>query len=184
MEVQNTDVMLTLTINNTVSNTGIKNIITGKIIILNNINNINLHTLFKNLDAIKINKLSIFSISDSDVKEGFNFSFSENEYLYLEVGVKNFRNMLEMDNFLEYNKNSLYIFRGMKYYQIKNIITKIENCSVYIGRGSSQKSHILSPLEIRLTSYLMAMFNFNYKLISQLNMFNFLSKNFYLPTKI
>jgi hypothetical protein len=66
---------------------------------------------------------------------------------------------------------------------MKSLITKIEDCEVHLGRGSSQKSHILSPLEIRLTSYLMAMLDFDYPRIFKLNMFNFLTKNRYLPTK-
>jgi hypothetical protein len=91
--------------------------------------------------------------------------------------------MLQKENFLEYNKYSLYIFWDIDYFEIKNLITKIKDCPVIIGRGSSQKSHILSPLEFRLSTYLMAMFNFDYKLICGLNQFNFLSKDQYLPTK-
>jgi hypothetical protein len=42
------------------------------------------------------------------------------------------------------------------------------------------KAHALSPLDLRLSSYLMAMFNFDYKLISSLNSFNLMSKDRYL----
>jgi hypothetical protein len=118
-----------------------------------------------------------------EVQEGFNFSNDHKEYLYLELGIENFLQILQVQNFLEFNKYSLYIFRDMNYFEIKNLITKIDDCSVIIGRGSSQKSHILSPLELRLSTYLLAMFNFDYNLIFQLNMFNFLSKDQYLPTK-
>ena len=89
---------------------------------------------------MNINKLNIFSISKSNVEESLNFSFDKNEYLYFEVGISSFLKILEIENFLEYNKNSLYIFRDMNYYEIKNIVTKIEDCTVKIGRGSSQKS--------------------------------------------
>jgi len=49
-----------------------------------------------------------------------------------------------------------------------------------VGRGGSQKAHVLSPLDMRLSSYVMAMFNFNYGLISKINAFNHLDKDRYL----
>lgn len=183
MNFRKADIMLVLTINNTVSKEGTKNTIIGKIMIINNIYDINLSSLFKNIEAMNVNKFNIFSISQNDVQEGFNFSNNNNEFIYIELGINAFAEMLQKENFLEYNKNSLYIFRDFNFFEIKNLITKIEDCEVTIGRGSSQKSHILSPLEFRLSTYLMAMFNFDHKLISGLNQFNFLSKYQYLPTK-
>lgn len=183
MEIRKTDIMLVLTINGTVSKEGIKNTIIGEALFLDDIKDINLSTLFKNLNAININKINIYSISKLEVQEGFNFSNDHKEYLYLELGIENFLQILQVQNFLEFNKYSLYIFRDMNYFEIKNLITKIDDCSVIIGRGSSQKSHILSPLELRLSTYLLAMFNFDYHQIFKLNRFNSLSKNQYLPTK-
>lgn len=52
-----------------------------------------------------------------------------------------------------------------------------------MGDGGGQKAHILSPLDFRLSSYLLAMFNFNYLLFNKLNMFNDLSKDRYLSYK-
>ena len=52
--------------------------------------------------------------------------------------------------------------------------------NVNVGRGGSQKAHALSPLDIRLTTYVMAMFNFDYNLISSLNSFNTMGKDRYL----
>jgi hypothetical protein len=49
-----------------------------------------------------------------------------------------------------------------------------------VGRGGSQKAHALSHLDFRLSSYLMAMFNFDYNLIYSLNSFNFMGKDRYL----
>jgi hypothetical protein len=110
MNIRNADIMLVLTINNTASKEGTKNTILGKIRIINNIYDINLSTLFKNLDAVNIKKFNMFSISQSDVQEGFNFSKDQNEFIYVELGVDAFINMLQKENFLEYNKYSLYIF--------------------------------------------------------------------------
>jgi hypothetical protein len=42
-------------------------------------------------------------------------------------------------DFFEYNKDSLYIFRYANYSDIKNILTKIEGNKAILGRGSSQK---------------------------------------------
>ena len=81
---------------------------------------------------------------------------------------------------MDYYKNSLFIVRGGNFIDIKNLFAVIENQTVNVGRGGSQKAHGLSPLDFRLSSYLMAMFNFNYKLISSLNSFNVMTKDRYL----
>jgi len=49
--------------------------------------------------------------------------------------------------------------------------------------GGGQKAHILSPLDIRLSCYLLAMFNFNHEVISYLNIFNNITKERYLSYK-
>jgi hypothetical protein len=84
-------------------------------------------------------------------------------------------------NFLDYNINSMYILRSGNYIDIKNMFTSINGYRVNIGRGGSQKAHMLSPLDFRLSCYMMAMFNFNYKHISHLNTFNSINKDKYLP---
>lgn len=53
-----------------------------------------------------------------------------------------------------------------------------------MGKGGSQKAHVLSPLDIRLSAYLMAMYNFNFNSISDLIEFNDLSKDRYLFFKV
>lgn len=83
-------------------------------------------------------------------------------------------------NFLDFNKNSLYILKNGDYKDIKNLFVKIEGNHVNVVRGSSQKSHLVSPLELRLSSYMMALCNFDYNYLSSLNKFNDLSKNRYL----
>jgi hypothetical protein len=110
MNIRKVDIMLILTINNTVSKEGTKNRIIGKRMTLNNIYDINLSSLFKNLDAMNVKKSNIFSISQSDAQEGFNFSSNKNEFIYVELGINTFIEMLQKENFLEYNKNSLYIY--------------------------------------------------------------------------
>jgi len=43
-----------------------------------------------------------------------------------------------------------------------------------------QKAHMISPLDLRLTYHLMAMFKFDYKYITYLNTFNVVTKERYL----
>ena len=106
-------------------------------------------------------------------------------------------NLLELSNKLNaMNMNKLHIFSinkinknsfitiskdpELNYIDIKNIFAKIEEHEVNIGRAFNQKSHIMSPLEFRLSFYLLAIYNFNYNLISSINSFNNINKNRYL----
>jgi len=74
----------------------------------------------------------------------------------------------------------LYILRDSNFLDVKKIFNKINDYEVNIGRGGGQKCGILSPLEFRLSSYLMAIFKFKYYEISRLNSFNSLHKSRYL----
>jgi hypothetical protein len=85
------------------------------------------------------------------------------------------------ENLLTYNRETLYILINGEYKAVKNTFTKINDCKVNIGRGDSQKANNISPLDFRLSCYLMAMFNFDYKYISYLNAFKDLSEDRYLP---
>jgi len=135
------------------------------------------------LNSMKINELNIYSISNTADKSRTYKIKEPSTVNYFEIGVKIFTKHLNDPkiNFLEYNLNSLYILRNANYIEVKQIITKINGYNVNIARGASQKAHILSPLDFRLSCYLMAMFNFNFKNISYLNAFNDLKKNRYLP---
>jgi hypothetical protein len=105
------------------------------------------------------------------------------EILFVELSVAEFVKFLNNSdsNFMDYNKNSLYILRNSNYIDVKLLFNSINNNKVDIGRGGGQKAHIVSPLEFRLTCYLMAMFNFKYNDICDLNTFNLLDKKRYLP---
>jgi hypothetical protein len=67
---------------------------------------------------------------------------------------------------------------------IKNLVTSLGNCEVNVGRGGSQKSHALSPLDFRLSMYIMIIFKFKYKSISYLNTFNDKTKDKIYPIRI
>lgn len=74
----------------------------------------------------------------------------------------------------------MYILRNGNFLDIKNLFA---NSNYFIGRGRGQKLHLISPLEFRLNCYLLAMYNFDFKLINELNMFYRITKDRYLLSK-
>jgi hypothetical protein len=154
--------------------------------IVKELKNINLDDLNINLSYMGIDKLFIFVVNN-DIGYGDICRIESKKnpnVIYYEMNSTNFINFLNSNennrNFLDYNKHSIFIVRNSKFKSIKNLFSKIHNCNVNMGRGGSQKSHGLSTLDLRLTSYLMAMFDFDFKLISYLNTFNSMTKDRYL----
>lgn len=139
------------------------------------------------LNIMGIDKLLIFVINnaiDSD-KIGYIVSKENPNVIYYEMNTENFINSYlnnneNYRNFLDYSKHSMFIIKNSDFISVKNIFSKIDNCNVNMGRGGSQKAHGFSPLDLRLSSYIMAMFNFDFKLISYLNTFNFMEKERFL----
>jgi hypothetical protein len=136
------------------------------------------------LGIMGIEKLNILSVnnklSSSIIHEAIT---NKGCYItYTELNAENFIKYLntKSSNFLDHNKDNLYIIRKTNFLGIKNLFATINNCQVNLGRGGSQKAHILSPLDLRLSFYLLAMFDLNFKLISNLNTFNDLVKERYL----
>ena len=159
----------------------------SKMIVIREFNSFNLDNISKVLNFMDIKKLNIFSINNNSKQDTINTVISEKDakVIYAEMKAEYFIDYLNYENinFLDYNRDSMYILRDGNFIDIKNIFTSINGCCVNVGRGASQKAHIISPLDLRLTSYLMAMFNLNYKLISNLNTFNYISKDRYLSWK-
>jgi len=147
---------------------------------------VNLDDMSAMLGHMRIKELKIFSIHDTNyVPENKPLNVSTNKgcfVRYMDVKLDIFIKLInqENNNFFDYNQHSLYIIRGGNYLDIKNIFTTINNKPYNLGRGGSQKQHILSPLDFRLSSYMLAMSAFNYKLISTLNTFNYIPKDRYL----
>jgi len=176
------DTIFVLTYNKSSYKENVGNII-SKMIVINELKYVNLDNFIEMLTGIGINQLSIFSINnefDDSLKLLTNNKNSKIQYI--EVNHKSFNNFINSDyaDFFDYNKDSLYIVRGGNYIDIKNLFATINNCQFNLGRGGSQKQHMLSPLDFRLSCYMMAMFNFDYKLISSLNTFNYIGKDRYL----
>ncbi len=181
-DISISDTLLVLTRNNSVYKEKASNIV-SKMVIIKESQSISLDVLSESLDAIQIKELNIFCIDNQLNNKDINFVQTKKHCIvkYAELNTEVFINYLNTSGvFLNNNKNSMYIIRGGNFLDIKNLFAVIENCPTNLGRGGSQKAHMVSPLDLRLSSYLMAMFNFNYKLINSLNTFNYVSKDRYL----
>lgn len=152
-------------------------------VIVKELNYINLTGLSEMLGFMNVKELNIFIINNELDNDTFYYIIEEkaSNVRYLEVNLDRFLKILNSQkSFWDYNKNSLYILRGGNFLDIKNIFSIVNESHFIIGRGGSQKAHVISPLELRLTSYLMAMFNLDYNKVSKLNFFNEMSKERYL----
>lgn len=155
----------------------------SKMVTIKDLKYINLDDFSKKLGDFGIDKLSIFSINMDYEFNTIDAIRTDKGSLvnYFEIGYDKFIKFINSnDNFLEYNKHSLYILRNGNFLDIKNIFSLVSGHKVNVCRGGSQKSHILSPLDLRLSVYMMAMFTGNYRLLSYLNTFHDLSKDRYL----
>lgn len=128
---------------------------------------LNLFYIYKNsidevdpFNIIKPSKVSVYKIS-------------ENKFMEI---LKNPDN-----NFLDFNKHSLYIFNNSDFLNIKRIFSYNNTYNINISKGGGQKSHIVSPLEIRLFSYLMAIFNCQVDILNNKIAFDKLEKDKYVP---
>jgi hypothetical protein len=175
------DTLFTFTLNPSVYKENVSNLI-SKMVVINELSYINLDELSKILAAMHLKELNIFSIDDNILEMKVIRRDNGSLISYTEMTREHLVTLLNNDklNFLDYNRYSLYILRNGGFLDIKNLFTLVNGYETNVGRGGSQKAHILSPLDFRLSSYIMAMFNFNYGLISKVNAFNSLDKHRYL----
>jgi hypothetical protein len=174
------DTIFTITHNNDIYNKGIGNVI-YKMIVIKEEYLVDIDSLSESLGNMGIDTLKIFHI-------GIDWTLCHMlcekgaDVMYIQTNPQEFIEYLNTDtNFFKYNHDSLYIIRGGNFLDIKNIFSYINNTNVNTGKGGgSQKTHILSPLEVRLSFYLMAIFKFNYNLFKYLNTFNIICKDRYL----
>lgn len=151
-------------------------------VIPNNIINSNLVQISILLEVMQLDKLYIYSII---LDEQFEYTVTEVEQVkYIEVGfkffMKNFLENPENVNFWEYNKDTLYIIRNGNYSDIGKIFINIQENKFRIAKGSSQKAHMVSPMDFRLSCYLLILCNMNYKKFYSENSFNRINKERYI----
>lgn len=170
--------------NNNYRNKESTDLVTKMVILNNSIENTlsNIAVISRN---INLGPLYIVSII---IDDKFEYEILDLEapsrVIYLEIGVKFFmQKMLDNEDydFWRYNNNTLYILRDGDYSQLKDLFTIIQKQEVNIVRGSSQKSHLISPIDFRLSCYMMILCNMDYKKFRKKNGFNYISKNRYLP---
>jgi len=181
--IDNNDLIFVLTRHNHIYSYSINNMV-SKTIMIKDLTSINLDALSEGLSMIKIDKLNLTVISDTCPVNTLNVVKVDNKCLlnYVEINPKAFTELMLTDSdFLNKNKYTLYILRKGSFLNMKALFSKIQGQDVSIGNANSQKSSLLSPLEFRLSNYLMAMFNFNYSKISYLNTFSDIGKDKYLP---
>jgi len=189
-DIDKNDILFVLTRNNSTYKDSVNNMI-SKMFITKDLTSINLDMLSESLSCMKIEKLNIIAINpkcevntitcitaDKPAdKPGEKPSFVN----YLELSPECLVNLLLVDDeFLKRNKEYLYLLKDGNFRDIKALFNQIQGCKVNVCKGNSQKSHNISPLDFRLSSYLIALFSFNYKQISSLNAFSDIGKDKYL----
>lgn len=147
----------------------------------NTLSNIAAASKFMNLDTLYICSIVIDDTFECEVLE----LEEPCKVIYMEIGIKFFMERM-LDNpehdFWVYNKDTLYILRDGDYSDLKDLFTVVQAEKVNVVRGSSQKSHIVSPIDLRLSCYLMILYNMDYSKVASSNSFNILTKNRYLPS--
>lgn len=178
------DTLFVLNRNNSVFKENEANII-SKMLVVSEEKVIYLSNLSEILGGFGLKTLNIFSIFSEEIEKSVLITDKGCYTRYMNIDQNEFVDLINCpnQNFLNYNKHSLYIIRGGNYLDIKNLFSLINRQQVNLGRGGSQKSHIISPLDLRLSTYLLAMFNFDFNLINNLNTFNGISKDRYLSYK-
>lgn len=184
LPIDESDVVFTLTLNYENYCKGKVGNLIAKMVVVKELNYINLLKLSQILGYMGIKESIIFSIDDNLENMKVLKEDNGSKISYTELKQEQFIALLNSKvNFLDYNKHSLYILRNGGYLGIKNLFANINGYQINMGRGGSQKSHILSPLDFRLSIYLLAMFNLDYKKLAYLNAFNDLEKYRYLSYK-
>jgi hypothetical protein len=182
LSIHSSDTMFIVTRNNNIHKNNMSNLV-SKLFIIRETKTICLKNMSGLLSVLNTDKLDIFSIDNSLDSNNNSITRVNNgsPITYVSMNHEEFKKFLNNnDEFLIHNKNALYILRDGGFFDIKNLFSSIGNNPVCLGKGTSQKHHALSPLDFRLSIYLMAMFNCNYKLISYLNTFYDMDKDKYL----
>lgn len=140
------------------------------------------------LSMMGINTFFILYIMDT-TQEDINFghephTFRSNKVLFEVdyIAKKNYIPMINSDsfNFDEMNKYCLYIFVDMSWFELA-VMFKSANVDVIISGGSTSKRHLISPLQLRLSSYIIALFDMDSIEANNYNNFRNISKERYLP---
>jgi hypothetical protein len=139
---------------------------------------------FRNLYELGVNKLQFLTICDSFDKE-YNNPYVEGDFKVINILKTNFMDFINSGvyNFGDNNKYTLYLLKKGTFDQIKTLFQVADREYVInFGKGS-QKSHICSDIEFRLTLYLFALYNKDFNFLRYSNNFSNLNKNQYTTFK-
>jgi hypothetical protein len=137
-------------------------------------------TFFRNLYELGVTKLQFLTICDSFDKE-YNNPYVEGDFKVINILKTNFMDFINSGvyNFADNNKYTLYLLKKGTFAQIKALFQVADREYVInFGKGS-QKSHICSDIEFRLTLYLFALYNKDFNFLRYSNNFSNLNKNQY-----
>lgn len=81
----------------------------------------------------------------------------------------------------DYLSKTFFIFNGFTWYDIINNFK--HNTGINISGGSGGKRHLLSPLSLRLSGYMLAMFRFNFNLLKLNLLFDMVDKDKAYPKR-
>lgn len=124
---------------------------------------INSQKMSDKLDNVYTNKLKIIAIEDHTkdskcYKIGHSFT---NDYIIFSIVSSEFFSKEGIDTYLINNKNinhSIFMFRNLDY---REIVTNLALFNIIISGGSNSKKHILSPIQLRLARFIIAINNSN-----------------------
>lgn len=185
MKITSSDILFIFTVNNNKNCDKNKTHLATKMVILNeNIDN-DLIEISNLIQAMNMDTLFIFDIILSNTLKCEIVELESSPNIkYIKIGSSDFIDTIlnnDSYDFWKYNKNTLYIFRNGCYADIKDMFDYSYTNKVNIVRGSSQKAHLISPIDFRLSCYLLILCKMNYKKFNSINSFNYLSKDKYLP---
>lgn len=180
--------MLFLINKNKNSRNSITHLSTKLVVIKKYIGN-DLETISKLASMMNIEQFYIFSIfPDKDLEYQIQEVELPSKVNHITIGLNFFmENILggEQDEaFWNLNKSSLYILKDGNYSDLRRIFTSVKGIKTSLVRGSSQKAHLVSPIEFRLSTYLMILSNMDFKKVTRQNAFQNIKKDRYLPSSV
>ena len=142
---------------------------------------INTLNITQHLKALNIDKLNIFYITNSEnnIEKLYNYT----DLMHLRIYIVDFEEvgkLISGDSFNEFNQYSLYILEDIKWYAFVKLLIRLP-AHITVSGGSAGKRHLISRLDGRLVSYMLAIFNLNFSLLNVFNKFDSINKDSYLP---
>jgi hypothetical protein len=116
---------------------------------------LNLNLLIRNLKYLNFNKIIIFIIDNENVEPKLK-KINDDYYICI-ISFDEFFKKKEIYDFLtvsdNIHKNTIFIFKNINWI---NIVAKFRSLNIIVSGGSNTKKHILSPVQLRLSQFILA----------------------------